>query len=1092
MNNEKISKIMPFLLVLTLLGMSLSAMPMAEESVELDEQKTQLMTHGNVSNLNVAGYQEDSIYTYSTISGGGYTQCIITESETVACFGSNEHGKRGINNEYRDWSYIEPAGQAGLWAVEGLPSTPMVEITTGAQSTCSLSSLGKIWCWGGNLYGQLGLGYDSCFSQNNNACNNGSNFPPMEVALPNGTTAVSLSDANQWHFCAILNTGQGLCWGANDHGQLGDGTICTGGSGWAPDNNPSPGCSPYNGRFNPIIVGQGQLPSNTSFISISTGFQHTCGILDTNDLYCWGRNNGALGLGSTGLNIPDPTFVDSDVVAVGTGDEHTCALYLDKTVSCWGVNEFGQLGTSNNYQSTVPVAINLSSNISLISLEVAYDNNCAIDDTFEVYCWGRNNYGQTGSAPLTDVNGGQTTPLQAFPNSTVTYSPSSLSINGESICWMLANESLACGGNNYRGMTGNGVYGDAYSYTSAIIVNLSIGNYSGLPGIHISERDHDEDSIISIYDELPYGCSSGYYDPTYNDSCTMTSPGYYTPDFGYHSEIACDLGTYQPNSGQSSCINSTPGHFVNITGASIQEACLPGTYQPNYSEVSCIETSPGYGTNLESTGQEICSIGYYQPIFGGDICIPSSPGSYTPNTGAMNQIDCASGTYQPNYASSSCIDAFMGNYVANSNSISQEGCSPGNYQPDTGQTSCIDANPGNFVTDHNSIIQTACNLGTYHNITGSTQESDCQSSDPGHYVDSFGASSQTECPAGSYNPNTGSLSSSDCLFADSGHFVADSGSPAQTPCDLGYYQPFSGQLFCLESASGSYVSEIGSSSVTYCTEGNYQPESSQSECIDADEGFYVQTPRSSSQTPCLAGSYQSETGTTSCILADIGYHVPLEGQSMQTMCPAGQYQPQPASSECLTTNPGSYSSVGSTSPSPCLAGSYQGQSGQSGCALADPGYFVSSIASTEQIACSEGQYQSLTGQESCVSADRGHYVDSDAAQEQTPCSAGSYQPLMASTACILTSENYFVDSPGQSSQTLCPKGESQPDSGQISCILDTKESGNTMVIIGSVAVVAILTGGVLFTVKNNNSKVPKGRKSTKSTRTRKRAPPKED
>ena len=44
-----------------------------------------------------------------------------------------------------------------------------------------------------------------------------------------GKTAVSLSDANQGHFCAILNTGEGLCWGWNGHGELGDGTVCTGG-----------------------------------------------------------------------------------------------------------------------------------------------------------------------------------------------------------------------------------------------------------------------------------------------------------------------------------------------------------------------------------------------------------------------------------------------------------------------------------------------------------------------------------------------------------------------------------------------------------------------------------------------------------------------------------------------------------------------------------------------------------------------------------------------------------------------------------------------------------------------------------------------
>ena len=40
--------------------------------------------------------------------------------------------------------------------------------------------------------------------------------------------------------------------------------------------------------------------------------------------------------------------------------------------------------------------------------------------------------------------------------------------------------------------------------------------------------------------------------------------------------------------------------------------------------------------------------------------------------------------------------------------------------------------------------------------------------------------------------------------------------------------------------------------------------------------------------------------------------------------------------------------------------------------------------------------------------------------------------------------------------------------------------------------VAILTGGTVLFTKNNKPKAQKGRKGTKSTRTRKRVPPKEE
>ena len=68
-------------------------------------------------------------------------------------------------------------------------------------------------------------------------CHNGyTNHPPSSIILPSGKTAVSLSDANQGHFCAILDTGEGLCWGWNNHGELGDGTVCTGGSWQSADS----------------------------------------------------------------------------------------------------------------------------------------------------------------------------------------------------------------------------------------------------------------------------------------------------------------------------------------------------------------------------------------------------------------------------------------------------------------------------------------------------------------------------------------------------------------------------------------------------------------------------------------------------------------------------------------------------------------------------------------------------------------------------------------------------------------------------------------------------------------------------------------
>ena len=67
----------------------------------------------------------------------------------------------------------------------------------------SLKNNGEIWCWGGGEFGQLGTGTDVCMDNTVSTCNSATNYPPAKISLPLGKTAVSLSDANQGHFCAI-------------------------------------------------------------------------------------------------------------------------------------------------------------------------------------------------------------------------------------------------------------------------------------------------------------------------------------------------------------------------------------------------------------------------------------------------------------------------------------------------------------------------------------------------------------------------------------------------------------------------------------------------------------------------------------------------------------------------------------------------------------------------------------------------------------------------------------------------------------------------------------------------------------------------
>ncbi|MFM7263395.1 MAG: RCC1 domain-containing protein, partial [Acidimicrobiales bacterium] len=93
---------------------------------------------------------------------------------------------------------------------------------------------------------------------------------------------------------------------------------------------------------------------------LSAGGFHACTVTTAGALRCWGRNDkGQLGLGSTSdaYTPATVTVAGGTVGDVATGALHTCAVLNTGTVQCWGDNQFGQLGTGDISQRTAPVSV---------------------------------------------------------------------------------------------------------------------------------------------------------------------------------------------------------------------------------------------------------------------------------------------------------------------------------------------------------------------------------------------------------------------------------------------------------------------------------------------------------------------------------------------------------------------------------------------------------------------------------------------------------------------------------------------------------------------------------------------------------------
>jgi alpha-tubulin suppressor-like RCC1 family protein len=156
------------------------------------------------------------------------------------------------------------------------------------------------------------------------------------------------------HTCALVASGNVMCWGDASAGQVGDGTI---GDGSGLRLSPTYVCATGTscGAGSPNLLG--------NVAAIAAGDFHTCAVTADGHVLCWGNNtSGQIGDGTTGdgsgHNL-NPTYVCpsgtgctagtslSGVVAVAPGSDHTCAATSDGKLRCWGDNHYAEPGDGN-------------------------------------------------------------------------------------------------------------------------------------------------------------------------------------------------------------------------------------------------------------------------------------------------------------------------------------------------------------------------------------------------------------------------------------------------------------------------------------------------------------------------------------------------------------------------------------------------------------------------------------------------------------------------------------------------------------------------------------------------------------------------
>ena len=260
----------------------------------------------------------------ASISAGMSHACALTTTGAGYCWGDNLYGELGDGTATR--SRLTPV-QVGGPPTPGLPtlSLQFTSISAGREHTCGVAALA--YCWGDGLFGQLGDGT--------------STIQRLPVPAQPGLGQVASISAGSYYTCAVTTGGGAYCWGGNAQGQLGDGG--------------------YLDSFTPIQINA----SLGQFGSISAGFFHTCAVTTAAIAYCWGSNyDGQLGDGSAGSTAAFPPVqvgpgLGLQFASVTSGWHHTCGVTTAGKAYCWGNNIFGQVGdgTTSLTVTTLPVAV---------------------------------------------------------------------------------------------------------------------------------------------------------------------------------------------------------------------------------------------------------------------------------------------------------------------------------------------------------------------------------------------------------------------------------------------------------------------------------------------------------------------------------------------------------------------------------------------------------------------------------------------------------------------------------------------------------------------------------------------------------------
>ena len=268
--------------------------------------------NGNTGTLSNTPVLVSGGHSFTKVSASRDHVCGLTTGGSIYCWGRNTSGELGNDNQGTDSNI--PVLVAG--------GRQYTDLVTELVSTCAIATDSEVYCWGSGGSTRMP----------------GSSIAATPVILSGGVTFSHVSPGWFLHMCGVTAAGVGYCWGQDaDYGELGTGTpgvdeatpaLVTGGHSWVyigaggqyscglrTDGTVYCWGRENNGELGTGTIGSGSISPRAItgglvFTQLSVGPGTNCGIIANGDSYCWGSGfQGERGDGTTDPQQPTPTLV---------------------------------------------------------------------------------------------------------------------------------------------------------------------------------------------------------------------------------------------------------------------------------------------------------------------------------------------------------------------------------------------------------------------------------------------------------------------------------------------------------------------------------------------------------------------------------------------------------------------------------------------------------------------------------------------------------------------------------------------------------------------------------------------------------------